>query len=217
MGICLTLTEIDWALTKDVVGIFSSVFAALASLGVFILGLKGLQTWRAQLKGSGEYDLAKRLVVTIKNYKAEVNSLTGPFVAAYEMVLTADEANGLSDDQKIHRGLVKAYGVRMQRVHDALMALYTDMILGTALWGEEFGNYHSSLEKLHKELRMAHMKWVRNQDPRLPLHVIENNLKNDQDDVRGIFNALAREQGFSEDLESLVKSIDAFLIKVLTK
>lgn len=48
VNICLTLTEINWALTKD-------VFSIIGTIGALIFAGFGLSTWKRQLKGTSEY------------------------------------------------------------------------------------------------------------------------------------------------------------------
>lgn len=60
---CLALTDADWSLTKDVFSIFGTVISAV-TVGVAIyFGRAGLHTWRKQLRGSADHDLARRLLI----------------------------------------------------------------------------------------------------------------------------------------------------------
>lgn len=59
MGLCLTISEVDWSLTKDVLSI-------IGTFGVLVIGVSGLFTWRRQLRGTSEYELAKKVVFKLK-------------------------------------------------------------------------------------------------------------------------------------------------------
>lgn len=53
MSICLTISKIDWAITKD-------VFTIIGTVSAIVIGIIGLTTWRRQLKGTSEYEVAKK-------------------------------------------------------------------------------------------------------------------------------------------------------------
>ena len=56
LSICLSMSNIDWSVTKD-------VFTIVGTISAIVLGIIGLTTWRRQLKGTSEYELAKKTIL----------------------------------------------------------------------------------------------------------------------------------------------------------
>lgn len=47
------VSKVDWSLTKGVISIIGAV-------GALLINVFGLSTWRRQLRGTSEYELAKK-------------------------------------------------------------------------------------------------------------------------------------------------------------
>ncbi|PTP08327.1 hypothetical protein CWN86_09490 [Vibrio splendidus] len=72
MNICLSISEINWSITKDIVSI-------LGTLGALVIGYLGLLTWKKQLKGTHYFDLSKRTLILLYKYRAAIKSVRQPF------------------------------------------------------------------------------------------------------------------------------------------
>jgi len=60
LNLCITISETNWSLTKDVVSIFGTI-------GALTIGGLGLFTWNRQLRGTSEYEIAKKAI--LKTYE----------------------------------------------------------------------------------------------------------------------------------------------------
>ncbi|SUB63972.1 Uncharacterised protein [Plesiomonas shigelloides] len=82
MKICITLTQINWELTKDVFAIISSIatiFAAIATCIAASIALKGINTWKKSIKLQKKYDYIQCLneaLDTMKNEMFQFKRLT---------------------------------------------------------------------------------------------------------------------------------------------
>lgn len=61
------------------IGMLLNVVQAAAVCGGVWIAWKGLQTWRAQLKGTTEYELARNLLRSVYKTKEAINHLRAPF------------------------------------------------------------------------------------------------------------------------------------------
>ena len=56
MNICFEISDVDWALTKDIFGFIATV-VSLVGVGVATyFGFRGLSVWRKQLRLGGVYE-----------------------------------------------------------------------------------------------------------------------------------------------------------------
>lgn len=139
MELCLTVTRIDWSLTRDVV----ATFATVAALGI---GLAGLFTWRRQLRGTSEYEVAKRILVHAYQIQDAIRSVRNPMLHLSKEEVEAGRK--LEEEQRV-------YAERMSAVYEKWAELKVLMLEAKAIWGESAERPFRPLEQRIRELRSA--------------------------------------------------------------
>ncbi len=133
-----------WQLFHDVVQLLAVV------VGVAI-AWRGLQTWRDQLAGSTEYELARRVLRAVYQLREAIAHVRAPFVAVEEW---ADRPNRNHErrDSRDERAadLWFAYYKRWQRIVPAHSELEVALLEAEVLWGSEL---KEAREKLFQPLR----------------------------------------------------------------
>lgn len=125
------LMEVWVSLIKDVI----VAFAAIIGAGVAVIGLS---TWRHQLEGTAQYELARRLLKEVYQFREALQSVRFPFIAVKEMELSDNEGPPPTNDKdRRHRELAKAYQNRYGRVYDTRNALEATLLEVEVLWGAE--------------------------------------------------------------------------------
>jgi hypothetical protein len=141
----LTCTEVV-TLLKDIVLSGAAVTGA-------VVAVKGLGTWRRQLKGHSEYELSRRILVTVFKYRDAINGVRHPVIWAYEMPSPPeDEAKNMSQDEIRFYGTSKAYQARWDKVHAERTTLYADLLEAEALWGIDLKELFKKIFDLEHEL-----------------------------------------------------------------
>ena len=108
----------DWLLTMQFVKDLSTIFATITAGIVAILGLR---TWKIQLKGRTEYDLAKKLLVEIYKIKESLLFVRSFYMSggeranAYEKLKLDLEKEDPGYDGKILRSV---YFIRMKGLNE---------------------------------------------------------------------------------------------------
>ncbi|MDL0433149.1 hypothetical protein QPM17_18570 [Marinobacter sp. TBZ242] len=137
---------------KDIV----VALAAIIGSGVALIGLS---TWRRQLEGTAEYELARRLLKEVYQFREALQSVRFPFIAVKEMELSDDEGPApVNDKDRRHRELAKAYQNRYDRVYDARNALEATLLEVEVLWGAELVEKVRKLYSWDAELYAAIME-----------------------------------------------------------
>lgn len=118
--------------SKDAV---QAIFAAVGT----IVAILGLRTWRKQIAGKAEYELATRLLRAIYTVRDRVNSLRAPFISAGEMYTAAktktEDGDELSQLPEQHDKLAElAYQVRWEHVQEAISDLAVQELEAEVLW-----------------------------------------------------------------------------------
>lgn len=151
----MDIGKVNWvgvvSLTKDV------VLTLGACLGGYI-AWQGLSTWRRQLRGNAEYDLARRVLKTTYRVRYEIEATRTPGMSGGETSHAAQQAGlnfeGVSEQQAIHLLTRAGYAVRWNRVHEALRDLRIEMCEAEALWGTD------AAEALKPLLAVAQKLWA---------------------------------------------------------
>lgn len=141
----MTYTEIVTSL-KDLVLISAAITGA-------VVAVKGLGTWQRQLKGQSEYELSRRILVSLFKYRDAINGVRHPAMWAYEMPSPPEnEAKDMTQEQIRFYGTSKAYQARWDKVQKERTSLYADLLETEAIWGDDLKTLFKKIFDLEHEL-----------------------------------------------------------------
>lgn len=121
----------------DTLSTIANSLVALATIsGVAIAGF-GLSTWRKQLKGTTEYELAKRLLLQVYRIRDAVGYVRQPFLMVGE---AGEPKKGVPWE-------VAAYENRWKGVRDAMIEFDAVSLECEVIWGKEILNMKSKLTR----------------------------------------------------------------------
>lgn len=131
-----------------VVETIQAVVLAGSGLTGAVVAVKGLQTWREQIKGRAEYDLARRFHRSVLELRDAIARVRAPYLTAGELDHAAAEF-GLDrrDDHQVSRA---ARAIRWRAVQAAGSALRQEELEAEVLWGRAVA---SCAERLHTAVR----------------------------------------------------------------
>jgi hypothetical protein len=147
------------ALTKDI---------ALTIVGVVgaYVALRGLNTWNRQLKGSAEYDLARRILKVAYRLRDSIKIVRHPVMWPDEMPSPPEEdAKSMTPEQLRHYGLSRAYQARWQKFNDVATDLQAELLEAEVLWGDELRKRFEAVFKLQHELWISVRSFLTLLDP----------------------------------------------------
>jgi hypothetical protein len=124
----LTLSNVDWSLTNDIVTTVGAVVTIIGTVGALIIGAIGLSTWRRQLKGTAEYEVARKAVLLTRQVCAAIQNVRNPMLRLRKEVVEAGRS--LEEEQRI-------YAERMAKMPERWAELQTVAIETGAIWGQE--------------------------------------------------------------------------------
>ncbi|QKF83461.1 hypothetical protein [Halarcobacter ebronensis] len=122
---------------KDVVLMSTAITAS-------VVAVKGLSTWKKQLKGKDEYELCKRILIDLYKYQNGIRIVRNPAMFQYEYPEEIDRKKW-NDKEKKYKKLVYAYEKRWQHIQDNRIKLNLSIIESKVYWENE-------LEKLFKPI-----------------------------------------------------------------
>lgn len=151
MSICFTITDADWALTKDVFSVIGTVVSAIGVGLVAWVGFSGLATWRRQNKGTSDHDLARRLLIDLYRLRDAIGHVRNPLIVSSEGG-PEERDTKLSFPQISYRSTVRAYEKRFSVVDEVRRQLDTSLIESEAVWDTKVKKLFDPVFNLQHEL-----------------------------------------------------------------
>ena len=114
---CLELVKAIGPALHDV------AIAAAALVGAAV-AVSGLNTWKRQLKGTAEFEAARRLMKGALRVRSKLQAVRSPFHPVEQ------------GEHGAFEGMKKAFEQRIQAVSEAWVELDTDLLDAEGLWGD---------------------------------------------------------------------------------
>lgn len=168
--------------------IINSAIALATLIGVIIAAF-GLSTWRKQLKGTYDYELAKKTLFSVYKLRDALKYVRQPFLSVGE---ASEDDGNIPWEQS-------AYINRWKEVREALVMLETNSLECEVVWGKGVPDARKSINPLIGQLNHAMIMYFRSLTD-----------KKWQDDFQKLENTLYEKNEFDKYNEELKKRIKEF-------
>jgi len=139
-----------------------------AALGGAAIALKGLYIWKEQLTFRVDYDLARRLLISILKYRDEVDRVRDSLMWTTDRPIpTQEEAVNMTPEQIEYYGLAGAYQTRWSRLQTIRLGMYADLLESEAIWGRGFKDSLLPVLDLERELHTNIRRFLEVNNPRV--------------------------------------------------
>jgi len=152
---------------SDVVSTVAGVVVAVAAAATAFFAWRGVNTWRRQLKGHAEYELARTALRAAYQVRDAFSMVRSPFMSSGEQAAAlaevdpeAKDLDPSSDDARA-RALAAGYQVRWRTVASALSDLDLARVESEAMWGVEAAACFAELRRCAAELNAALTMYLR--------------------------------------------------------
>lgn len=134
------MCQIDLSLAKDIVSI-------IGPIGALTLGIIGLSTWRRQLRGTAEFEVAKKALRLTYEVQDAIRAVRSPMMYLRQEEVEAGRA--LQEEQRI-------YQERLNQLEGKWSELRTVILESRFIWGPEAESIFKALREriatLHAEI-----------------------------------------------------------------
>jgi hypothetical protein len=150
----------------EVISTVKDIALAGSAITGAVVAVMGLGTWRRQLVGHKEYDLALRVLKDVQRYTDAFRGVRNPVIFAWEMPEPPEvESDRMDFSQKHFYGISKAYEKRWDRLHDAKVQLQDDLLEVEVLWGCESAERVRNLFGLEYQMLLSVQEQLRTKYP----------------------------------------------------
>lgn len=113
----------------------------LAILAGSYVAIQGLSTWKRQLRGSNDYQLARRYLKAAYLVREAISDARNPFIYSGEMI-AANKAMGMENADKLENITSKetrqnVYSQRLIKVAKAMTDLNVEQLEAEVSWGQD--------------------------------------------------------------------------------
>jgi hypothetical protein len=115
--------------------IIKDIIISIAATVGAVVAVMGLKTWRKELRGKTEYDLARNLLRTTYKVRDAIQIVRNPFMSAGEYTPKQEQQDIKTSDDKSDGGLAYAYQKRWEYVSKGLVELDVYTLEAEAIWG----------------------------------------------------------------------------------
>ena len=137
----------------ECVSLIKDLIIGGAAITGTVVAIKGLNTWKRQLKGNSEYNLSRRLLVSLFKYRDAIKGVRHPAIWTNEMPSPPeDEVQDMTEEKLRFYGTSKAYQARWEKVQNERTSLYADLLEAEALWDDKLKGLYKVVFDLEHEL-----------------------------------------------------------------
>jgi hypothetical protein len=187
-------------------GFVKELLIGVAALITSIIAFMGLSTWREQLRGKTDYDIARNYLKSTLHLRNELQGVRNPMISLNEQASAVKEKGDqfssslMTENQKQNMAV---YSVRWDKVIKAWQKLDDDILEAEVSWGSSAERVSRPLIACTRELHSAVYLFLSGYSTVLKDNIIYNQGSQDTPDE------------FSKKILSSVEKIEEFLAKYL--
>jgi hypothetical protein len=121
-------------ITPDEISAISNCVTAFAAIVAGVATVIGLATWKKQLKGQTEYELAKRYLKSALKLREAIRTVRNPWITPGEKAQAIKDSGIDQISKEQTTGIV--YQFRWKRILEALTDLEAEALEAEAIWGK---------------------------------------------------------------------------------
>lgn len=191
---------------KDLATIISLAIAACVAI-------KGLKTWKEQLAGTAEYELAKRVLKATYYLRDALASVRAPFMSAAEQEIAWKQLGweiSDSDPNMQDKKTAATFYFRFKKVEGAFENLYSEAVEAEALWGsvarEKILKIQTSINKLSAGLNL-YLRYLQNPNSQIRNHEMFERMEK----IAYKMTLPGEEDEFTKELTTAINDVESFV------
>jgi hypothetical protein len=131
------------------------ILVGLSAVSAAIFAYLGLSTWRKELKGKAEYQLAKEVLKSVYKVREAFKHVRNPAIYRYEYPDEMTDHHGHLTQEHRYDGTVHVYQERWKQMDKAFGELEEHHLEAQVEWGPEFQDVIKDLRSCRVELLIA--------------------------------------------------------------
>lgn len=191
-----------------------SIAAVLAAIFAFL----GLRTWRAEIKGRSEYELAKKLLKSVYKVREAFYHVRHPAIYQYEYPKEMCDYYGHLEKEHDYEGTEHVYKARWKLMDDAFKKLENFNLDAQVEWGNEFVEIIVPLRECCADLLTAIQQHLRTKKKDRPsVDSLSKDEGEDMDDKLYFYGHNSEHEKFQTQINKAIRSFEDRLRPIISK
>jgi hypothetical protein len=131
------------------------IAVGLSALGAAYFAYQGLSTWRAELKGKSEYQIAKDVLRAVYKVREAFKHVRGPAIYQYEYPENMTDSHGHLKAEHRYKGNAYVYEQRWKVLHEAFATLEESFLEALVEWGSDYQDIIVPLRSCRVDVQIA--------------------------------------------------------------
>ena len=123
---------IEWI--APLAGFVKDIVIAISAATTAFFAYKGVDTWRKELKGKSEYQLAKDVLRAVYKVREAFKAVRNPLIMTHEYPDEMKHVNGHLKSESFHEGTLYVYQERWKQMNDAFIELENKYLEAVVEW-----------------------------------------------------------------------------------
>ena len=144
----------------EIITAIKDIIVILSAISATIFAFMGLTTWRKELKGKSEYQLAKEVLKSVYKVRDAFMHVRNPAIFQYEYPEEMQNHFGHLKPEYEYEGTLHVYQKRWEVMTEAFRELEEHHLDAQVEWGSEFKDVITNLRTCKSDLQIAIMNML---------------------------------------------------------
>lgn len=200
----------------DIVSLIKDISSIISGIILTVIAIMGLQTWKRQLKGNTEYELARRFLGAVYKIRDAISYTRNPFVLGGEIASALQEANieiDKSDSEYQVKSQNALYQKRWKKMQEALSEFNLVIFEIEVLWGKEIRETIKPLGNCIADLHFEIQRMLRKLDQDIPEDLTDTEDRRRNDIIYSFDNLVSddTDNHFSKKIINAISNIEKYV------
>ena len=141
--------------TPEFITAIKDIVLALAAITAGTVAIKGLSTWKRQLRGTADFDVARALAKSAYKVREKLQASRSPLLSAHEFPPEYHEAGTKRSPEQEAKGYAFVYSNRWAPVGEVMQEFDASVLEAEALWGKPIRDATDPLRRVVREVNVA--------------------------------------------------------------
>lgn len=182
-----------------------AVFSTGATVTGLIFAYRGFQSWRREMRGRSEFEVARRLLQSTMKIRDAIGHVRNPFMVSGEWA-GRPTVTGESQEKTNLNNEIHAYNKRLERLDEACREFYVARLEGEVLWGKEAFDVCDDITKARAVLLANLNGWFMTKNRNIGRGEAAERV----DHYEKIIYGLGEPDEFKNSVDAAVKKVDGF-------
>lgn len=183
------------------------IIAISAAIAAYV-GIKGLNTWRRQLKGNAEYKLAKTLLIELYGLREAIATARSALQFSAKPQLEKEQQDRMSPEQIVFEAIRQSWDRRWARISERMIKVDTALLEAEAIWGETIVKKVATVRR-----QVNKFFWAITEDleSRNPEHPASTELPEERKKRQNILYSIREDNEFDKDFNNAIHEVESEL------